>query len=169
MRKNRHAGAMEKCNVFWDISVRERGRFIGSYAGSYCSLKECDGSVTSWPENPFPRMCVVPSLQLILKLTTISRNNTEKSYLFENQSQYQHLLLWKPTSNFFFWNFLLRDFTFKAVKNYFTAFHWGKHRIFCQGAVIMSVKFRLDCAGYWWMCGEYRNTHVIWASWHTPL
>lgn len=93
MRKNRHAGAMEKCNVFWVISVRERGRFIGSYAGCYCSLKECDGCVTSCPENPFPRMCVVPSLQLILKLTNISRNNTEKSHLFENQSQYQHLLL----------------------------------------------------------------------------
>lgn len=93
MRKNRHAGAMEKCNVSWDISVGERGRVIGSYTGSYCSLKECDGCVTSWPENPFPRMSVVPSLEFILKLTAISRNNTEKSHLFVNQSQYQYLLL----------------------------------------------------------------------------
>lgn len=91
MRKNRHARAVEKCSVSWDISVRERGR--GIYARSYCSLNECDGCATSWPENPFPRMFVVPSLQFILTLTAISRVNTEKPHLFENQSQHQHLLL----------------------------------------------------------------------------
>lgn len=91
MRKNRHARAVEKCSVSWDISVRESGR--GIYARSYCSLNECDGGATSWPENPFPRMFVVPSLQFILTLTAISRVNTEKPHLFENQSQHQHLLL----------------------------------------------------------------------------
>lgn len=131
MRKNRHARAVEKCSVSWDISVRERGR--GIYARSYCSLNECGGGATSWPENPFPRMFVVPSLQFILTLTAISRVNTEKPHLFENQPAPTLTTLKTHLNFFFFLKFSSRRFYFQSCQKLFHCISLRETQNFLSG------------------------------------